>query len=353
MPRIKATDFTGQTFYVGLDVHKKSWNVSVRTMDFEVAHFSQKPDVQALSRYLTGRYPGGDFVSAYEAGFCGTTLHHALCEAGIKNIVVHPADIPQTDKQRKNKSDVHDSRAAARYLEAGVLTAIYIMPAEQQERRALFRLRATRVKDVTRCNNRLRSLLYFLGIPLPEAFKDKQYLSCKILDHLRTVPLLTQQGREVLDHYIEDLLYQRQQLALITKQLKASVLSLYKDAYNSVITAPGIGAVLAMALLSEVGDFSRFTDPDEYCSYLGLAPSKRSSAGRIYSEGMQPRCNRYLRPLLIEAAWQAIRFCPVMLHYYRKHAAKGEKKAIVKVAAKLALIARALIINHSVYNSGG
>jgi transposase len=77
----KFNDFEGQTFYVGLDVHKKSWAVTVRTLGFEVSHFTQDADAGQLSRYLSNRYPGGNFVSAYEAGFCGTSVHHLLCKA--------------------------------------------------------------------------------------------------------------------------------------------------------------------------------------------------------------------------------------------------------------------------------
>lgn len=47
-------------------------------------------------------------------------------------MIVNPADIPQTDKQKKNKTDLHDSRATARYLEKGLLSPIYVMTPEQQ-----------------------------------------------------------------------------------------------------------------------------------------------------------------------------------------------------------------------------
>jgi hypothetical protein len=55
---------------------------------------------------------------------------------------------------------------------------------------------------------------------------------------------------------------------------------------------------------------------------------------------MQPRCNSHLRPLLIEASWAAIRKSRTLFAYYSKHAGKSGKKAIVKVARKLALIAK-------------
>jgi len=347
----KFNDFTGQTFFVGLDVHKKSWAVTVRTLGFEVSHFTQDADSGQLSRYLNNRYPGGNFVSAYEAGFCGTSVHHLLCKAGIKNIIINPADLPQTDKQKKNKTDVHDSRAAARYLEAGLLKCIHIMPVDQQERRALFRLREAKVKDVTRCSNRLRSFLYYFGIQLPEEFTDKEYISRRFLNWLDSVTTVTQQGKDTLNQYIGDLIYHRQQLLLITRKLRATILSIYKEAYSSLLTVPGIGPITAMGLLAEIGNLSRFKDPDQFASYLGLMPAERSSGDTVYNVRIQPRCNKHLRPLLIEAAWTAIRRCPVLLNYYKHHVGKNNKKAIVKVARKLALIAKAVALNKTTYQA--
>jgi transposase len=346
----KTTDFTGQSFYIGLDVHKKSWSVTVRTCGLEVGHFTQSADADQLSRYLHNRYPGADFISVYEAGFCGTTPHFNLQKAGIQNIIINPADLPQSDKQQNNKNDVQDSRAMARYLEAGALQGIYILANEQQELRSLFRLRQAKVKDVTRANNRLRSFMYYFSIQFPSGLQDRQYLSNAHLRWLRTVNTQTQQGADALHQYIEDLVYHRQQLVGLTKKLKAAILDKYPDYYASSLSVPGIGSVTAMALLAEMGEPLRFDDPDQYCSWLGLTPCERSSGGTVYSVTTQSRCNKYLRPLLIEAAWVAIRKCPVLLAYYKKHMIKNNKKAIVKVAAKLALIAKSVMINKTIYN---
>jgi hypothetical protein len=126
MPRTnlqKTDDFDGQIFYLGLDVHKKSWAITIRSLGIEVSHFTQPPGVEALSNYLKREFPGGTYHSAYEAGFCGTGTHEQLCKLGIKNILVHAADIPSTDKQKKNKTDLHDSRAIAGHLERGICMA--------------------------------------------------------------------------------------------------------------------------------------------------------------------------------------------------------------------------------------
>lgn len=94
-------DFNDQEFFIGLDVHKKSWSVTVRSLNHQVAHFTQPPSAKALHKTLQTKFAGGKFYSAYEAGFCGTGYHEQLCKMGITNIIVHAADIPQTDKQKK------------------------------------------------------------------------------------------------------------------------------------------------------------------------------------------------------------------------------------------------------------
>jgi transposase len=348
---IKSTNFKGQPFYIGIDVHKKSWTITVRTLGLEIAHFTQTPDIKHLACYLETRWPGGNFLSAYEAGFCGTSPHHALCKAGIQNILIHPGDLPQTDKQKKTKTDLHDSRAIARYLEAGVLSGIHIMAADQQQRRALYRCREAKVKDVTRCSNRLRSLLYYLGVELPEAFRDKEYISQNFLSWVCELKLTTAEGTETLLQYVEELKYQRPQLLQLTRKLRKATIIHFKESYRSLLTVPGIGPITAIGLLFETGDLNRFSDPDEFASYLGLIPGEQSSGETIFSNHIQPRCNRHLRPLLIEAAWTAIRRCPVLLRYYKKHAGKNNKKAIVKVARKLALIAKAVALKKSIYRS--
>jgi transposase len=346
----KTTDFTGQTFYVGLDVHKSSWTVTVRTSGLEVSHFRQDPDAGQLLRHLSKRYPGAEFVSAYEAGFCGTKIHQLLCVGGMKNLIIHPADLPKTDKQQKNKTDLHDSRAVARYLESGLLSSIYVMPVEQQERRALYRLREAKVKDVTRCNNRLRSFLYYFGVEVPTRFSDKKHISHKFLSWLSSLNTLGQQGKNVLDRLIEELIHQRKELLQITKTLKESIGLHYPQQYKSLLTVPGYGPVTSIALLAETGNLARFKNPDQFTSYLGLMPAEHSSGENLHSARVQPRCNTHLRPVLIEAAWAAIRKCPVLLAYYKKHAVKNNKKAIVKVARKLALIAKAVALNESTYH---
>jgi len=344
-------DFNGQKFYVGLDVHKRSWAVTIRSLGMQVAHFTQPPSTDALVTYLRKNFPGGLYLSAYEAGFCGTVIHDQLCKLGIRNILVNAADIPATDKQKKNKTDLHDSRAIASFLEQGALKGIHVLTREQQELRSLFRLRESKVKDVTIANNRLKGFLMFFSIDLPETVSRKEYLSLKALEWLSNLELACSAGTITLKQHIEELKYQRKTLYQITKVLREQIQETYTKTYECLLSVPGIGGVTAMGLIAEIADFSRFEDPHQYSSFLGLCPWENSSGETIKTKGMQPRCNRHLRPLLIEASWMAIRKSPALFAYYSKHAVRNPKQAIVKVARKLAMIAKGVATTKQPYQA--
>ena len=80
-------DFTGQNIYVGFDVHLKSWSVTIMTEKLTHKTFSQAPDPEVLYNYLSKTFPGANYYSAYEAGFCGYWIHNKLIEFGIKSMV--------------------------------------------------------------------------------------------------------------------------------------------------------------------------------------------------------------------------------------------------------------------------
>ena len=118
---IKKLDYSGQNIYIGLDTHLKSWRTTIRVGDTFYKTFSQDPEASVLSNYLERNFPGGTYHSAYEASFSGFKAHRELTKLGIDNIVVNPADIPTTDKERKQKQDARDSRKIAEQLSASNL----------------------------------------------------------------------------------------------------------------------------------------------------------------------------------------------------------------------------------------
>jgi len=119
-------NFNGQNIYVGIDTHLKSWKVALYHDEIALKTFSQDPDPKLLVNHLRKNYPNANYQCAYEAGFSGFWLQKALTKQGIKCIVVNPADVPTTDKEKKFKTDKRDCRKIARSLRNKELDAIYV-----------------------------------------------------------------------------------------------------------------------------------------------------------------------------------------------------------------------------------
>lgn len=119
-------NFAGQRLYIGVDVHKKSWNVTIILNGLQIKKFSMNPNPKELYNYLTAHYPGAEYYSVYEAGFSGFWADRQLRLLGIKNIVVNPADVPTKSKERRRKNDRVDSGKLARELSVRHLEGIYI-----------------------------------------------------------------------------------------------------------------------------------------------------------------------------------------------------------------------------------
>jgi len=197
--QVKKIDFTNQNIYVGFDAHLKSWKVTVMTEDIVYKTFTQPPNPEVLYNYLKNNFPGGTYHSAYEAGFCGYWIHDKLASFGIKSIVVNPADIPTTDKERVQKEDKRDSRKIARSLSSGNLTPIYIPSIKTQRDRSLLRTRAMLVKDLGRYKNRIKSFLYFYGITIDDSFKNPQsHWSNRFMSWLESIDMGDGSGKEAL-----------------------------------------------------------------------------------------------------------------------------------------------------------
>ena len=122
--------FKEKKIYIGIDVHKTSWKVTIMLDEITHKTFSQDPNSRILAEYLQRNFPGGTYLSAYEAGFCGFSVHRALLNEGTNNIVVNPADIPVTDKEKRQKEDKRDSRKIARGLRNSELVAIHVLAPE-------------------------------------------------------------------------------------------------------------------------------------------------------------------------------------------------------------------------------
>lgn len=348
----KVIDFSGENIYVGLDVHKKSWSATVLTDDMEHRTFTMAPDANVLVRYLEKNFPGANYYSAYEAGFCGFTPHRILLEKGVNNIVVNASDVPSTNKDNTTKTDNVDSRKIARALRAKTLRGIYVFERDAEEFRGLARQRQIFQRDLRRYKQRIKSFLMYYGIDIPEELVESDWSKSfeRFLDKLK---LKTNYGDSALENLIIGYRFHKDQVRQVSNELRASARKYHKQDYYLLRTIPGVGPLTAIALITEIKDIHRFNSLKQLSSYVGLMPMSFSSGETERIRGMTFRNNNWLRSMLVEAAWQAVRKDPAMLLYYKKHAGRSNgKRAIIKVARKLLARIRFVLVNQQAYELG-
>jgi transposase len=345
-------DFSGENLYVGMDVHKKSWKITVQTDEVVCQTFSQDPEVKVLSKYLKCHYPNANYYCAYEAGFSGFWIQHQLAQENIHCIVVNPADVPTTDKEKKQKTDRRDSRKIARSLRNGELIGIYVPDRQSLEERHLIRSRSLLVRDQTRTKNRIKSLLSFYGIDYPEEFKEQnKHWSKRFYNWLSEVSFDTEHGKMMMQSSIAYSLYIREMILLKTRQLRQlSITDKYSNTSTLLCSVPGIGLLSAMIILTEIQDIKRFKNIDHFCAYIGLIPNTYSSGEKENIGKIINRGNKFLKDILIECAWMSIRHDPALLLGFKKLCRKMEpNKAIIRIAKKLLSRIRYVLLNNKPY----
>ena len=348
----KSIEFSGMNVYVGMDVHKKSWSVTILTDEMEHRTFNQPPSPETLHRYLHKQFPGADYHSAYESGFSGFGHHRQLVELGINNLVINPADVPTTGKEKAIKTDKVDSRKIAKGLRSNSLKAIHVFTEAEQDLRSFARTRHIMQRDVRRSKQRIKMYLLYNTISIPIDL-DNDSWSNAFEDWLKQVQFPTERAKRAFEFLLDNYFFQKQQVRLISKELRAYFRKHHKEPYYLLRSIPGIGPLSAIAIITELGDINRFANINKLSSYVGLMPLMSNSGETERIGRITYRCNTYLRTILVEASWQAVRKDPAMMMYYRKHATKGNaKRAIVKVAGKLLNRVRFVLKNKQPYVLG-
>jgi len=353
MEHVNKLDFSGQSIYVGLDVHKKSWSVSIFSEQCEHKTFTQPPDVDKLVHYLKRNFPGADYRAVYEAGFCGFWVHDQLRDQGVNCIVANPADVPTTNKERTNKRDRIDCRKLCRNLRSGAIQGIYVPSRPKLEDRSLVRTRQSMMKKQTRCKNQIKSLLFFYGIDLPEELVRSSW-SQKFLRWIEGLRMERNSGDMVLKAHLEELKHLKPIIASLNRAIiLLSREAEYRDWARLLRTVPGVSTLTAMILLTELCELARFATLDHLASYVGLIPDTKASGETEHIGNLTHRRNAQLRAVLIEAAWTASRKDPILLLAFNEYCKRMRKtRAIVKIARKLLNRIRYVLKNQAEYVPG-
>jgi transposase len=326
---------TTPKLYIGIDVHKKSWRVHIKTDLFDHKEYTSPPDADQLYGYVSRHFPNYEVSVVYEACCTGFGAAREFINYGWDTKVVHTADVPKGNKQRYQKNDKIDARYLSERLRQGDLRSVYIPVAEQDYLKSLIRHRNQVVKNLRTQKNQIKSLLLYHSVTIPEEFDNPNWSKDFIawLQELNwpyaTVQFAMESKLRLYTSIYKEYLEAANKIRLYCRQH-------YKKDYYLLKSIPGIGGIVAGAILGELGDLRRFNTEAQLSNCIGVVPGfTQSGESATRSLGLTNRCKALLRSYLIESAWVAIRKDPEIQAYYRKHIGKNEKNVIVKVAHKM------------------
>jgi transposase len=338
--------------FIGIDIHKKSWRIHTATDLFDGRSLTVPPNAHALREYVEKHFPDHEVSCAYEAGCCGYSYHRAFRSFGWHSVVFNPADISRTGKAQYQKTDKIDARLICRELKDGRLTSITIPDEKREHLRSLFRRRNELAKELRRIKSRIKAQLVFSGIEIPKAF-DNDNWSHAFCNWINNQSFAHETMDVTVKSRIAHLNYLDQAQREVSNALRQYCRKHYKKDYQLLRSIPGIGGIVACAILSELGDLRRFNNFKQLAAYIGLIPGMyQSGDSKTTNKGLNPRGHRLMRSFFVEAAWQALRFDPVMQEYYRSHKGKDSKAIIVKIARKLLSRTLAVIKTETPYETG-
>ncbi len=326
--------------HVGVDLHQRfCYMTALEARGKLIKSGPVSNESLALRKYFR-QFRGQPVQVAVEACGFWPAFREVVEREGTRLVRVHPQRV-KAIASAKLKNDGVDSATLAHWLRCDLLPEWWKADRDTQERRQQVRLRATLVRQRTRLKNQVHAVLHQRGLrsPVTDLFGKRGRLGLAAVK-------LPPPGREsvnvclrLLDGYSEEI--QKQTLPL-SEQAKQDQRAQW------LMTIPGIGECSAMMLLAEIGEIERFPDKEAWCSYAGLVPRVRESAGKAARGGITRQGSPWLRWIMVEAAQVATRGSPAARRYYERLLRKKHKHVARVARARKLLIAVYALLHHGV-----
>jgi len=327
--------------FIGMDVHKSV--IEICAMDesgkmlFRRRIDCTRMQILALAEEMT---------SEDEVALEVTTNAWAVADLLLPFVARVVVSNPMKTKaiaEAKVKTDKVDAEVLAQLLRCDYLPSVWVPDETTRVMRQLTSRRERLVSERTRLMNRVQSVLAGLLVVVP----GKTLFSREGLSWLAKYEL-PELARDLIDSDLRLIESTNQEINLLEKLLREQAWKTPRA--RLLMTIPGVDYCTAVALLSALGDLSRFQDGDHAASYLGLAPSVKQSANTCSYGPITKRGNSNARWMLTQSAQNMARNPGPLGVAFRKLAKrKCWNIAVCATARKLVSIAFLMLKNNEPY----
>ena len=289
--------------FIGMDVHKKTITIAIADegrQNQPRSYGTIANELDALDKFCRKMVSTSSrLYFVYEAGPCGYGIYRHLTQKGFDCTVAAPSMIPKKSGDRI-KNDHRDAAMLARLHRAGELTPVYVPNAQDEAMRDLSRAREDAVIVAKKAKQRLKAFLLRNRV----VFTGKSQWSKVYFNWLADIAMPHPTQQVVLQEYIDVVHESLHRVDRLTDQIRQMVAAWRLAPMVSALQAArGVSLIVAVTVLAELGDLSRFKKPSQLMAHLGLVPSEHSSGDSTKRGGITKTGNGHARKVLVEAAW--------------------------------------------------
>jgi transposase len=325
----KGQNTRGYARYLAFDTHREYLLVGGQNEDQEWVLRPRRVSIAKFPEWAKQNLREGDIVILETTTNVWET--YDIVAPLVSRVLVANAAAMGEIVGARVKTDKEDIKRLLRALIGGIVPEVWVPPMHVRELRAFISYRGRLVATGAMIRNRLQSLLHKHNLMVPEeGILDETWW-----DAQRSISALEK-------------MQIRQELALLEEigKHKAAVDEELGRQFTSrrwgsqavrLVQLPGVGVVIAMTVLSAIGEISRFESAKNLVGYAGLGAGVHDSGKSHKEKKITKKGRKELRWAMVEAAWRAVRMSPFWKAEYEKYLRRLRKKnqAIVVIARKL------------------
>jgi transposase len=287
---------------------------------------------EAIAAVVEARAPHVERIGL-ESGPLSTWHWHELKKRGLPVICLDARHAKAALSLQVNKTDPNDALGLAQIVRTGWYREVTVKSLDSQIVRSFLTARARLVGMRVDLTNQIRGVLKPFGLVAGKG--GGQPFIDRVRELVANGPL-----KDVVEALLAALQVISRQIGILTRRLMA--LARQDQAARRLMTAPGVGSLVALAYISVIDAPERFSKSSSVGAYLGLTP-RRYQSGEVDRSGRISKCgDPLLRTYLFEAAGiilnRVSRWSPIKAWGTRLARKVGGKKAMVAVARKLSVI---------------